>query len=41
LGLAGTLNLDNDLVTPVLTGFGGARGLIFVSPDGDKGGDDK
>jgi hypothetical protein len=41
LGLLGTLNLDNGVVTPVITGFGSARGLIFVSPDGDKGGDDK
>jgi hypothetical protein len=41
LGLVGTLNLDNGLVTPVVTGFGSARGLIFVSPDGDKDGDDK
>jgi hypothetical protein len=41
LGLVGTLNLDNGVVTPVVTGFGSARGLIFVSPDGDKDGDDK
>jgi hypothetical protein len=41
LGLLGTLNLDNGVVTPVITGFGSARGLIFVSPDGDKDGDDK
>jgi len=41
LGLAGTLNLDNGVVTPVVTGFGSARGPLFVSPDGDKDGDDK
>jgi hypothetical protein len=41
LGLVGTLNLDNGVVTPVVTGFGSARGLIFMSPDGDKDGDDR
>ncbi len=41
LGLVGTLNLDNGVVTPVVAGFGSARGVIFVSPDGDKDGDDK
>src|ERR1700733_854319 len=41
LGLVGTLNLDNGVVTPVVTGFGSARGVIFVSPDGDHDGDDK
>jgi len=41
LGLLGTLNLDNGVVTPIITGFGSARGLIFVSPDGDNDGDDK
>jgi hypothetical protein len=41
LGLVGTLNLDNSVVTPVVTGFGSARGLLFISPDGDKDGDDK
>ena len=41
LGLLGTLNLDNGVVTPVITGFGSVRGLLFVSPDGDKDGDDK
>lgn len=29
-GVVGTLNLDNGIVTPVVTGFGSARGLIFV-----------
>jgi hypothetical protein len=41
LGLVGTLNLDNGLVTPIVTGFGSARGLLFISPDGDKDGDDR
>jgi hypothetical protein len=41
LGLVGTLNLDNGVVTPVVTGFGSARGLLFVAPDGDREGDDK
>ena len=41
LGLVGTLNLDNGIVTPIATGFGSARGLIFVAPDGDSSGDDK
>jgi hypothetical protein len=41
LGLVGTLNLDNGVVTPVVTGLGSARGMIFVSPDGDNDGDDK
>jgi hypothetical protein len=35
LGLVGTLNLDNGFVTPVVTGFGSARGLLFVTPEGD------
>src|ERR1700719_1237727 len=39
LGLVGTLNLDNGVVTPIVTGFGSARGLLFVSPEGDRGGD--
>jgi hypothetical protein len=41
LGLVGTLNLDNGVVTPIVTGFGSARGLLFIAPDGDKDGDDK
>ncbi len=35
LGLVGTLNLDNGFVTPIVTGFGSARGMLFVAPDGD------
>jgi len=35
LGLLGTLNLDNGFVTPVVTGFGSPRGLLFVSPEGN------
>jgi hypothetical protein len=41
LGLVGTLNLDNGFVTPIVTGFGSARGLLFVAPDGDENRDDK
>jgi hypothetical protein len=41
LGLLGTLDLDNGVVTPIVTKFGSARGLLFVSPDGDKDGDDR
>jgi hypothetical protein len=41
LGLVGTLNLDNGFVTPIVTGFGSARGLLFVAPDGDDDRDDK
>lgn len=41
LGLVGTLNLDNGFVTPIVTGFGSPRGLLFISLDGDKDGDDK
>jgi hypothetical protein len=40
LGLVGTLNLDNGLVTPVVTGFGSARGLLFVTPHRDDDRDD-
>jgi hypothetical protein len=29
-GLVGTLNLDTGVVTPIVTGFGSARGVIFV-----------
>ena len=29
-GVVGTLNLDNGVVTPIVSGFGSARGLIFV-----------
>jgi hypothetical protein len=41
LGLVGTLNLDNGFVTPIVTGFDSARGLLFIAPDEDKDGDDK
>jgi hypothetical protein len=41
LGLLGTLNVDNGVVTPIVTGFGSARGLLFVAPDLDKDGGDK
>ena len=32
----GTLNLDNGVVTPIVTGLGSARGMLFVRPDGDR-----
>jgi hypothetical protein len=38
-GIVGVLDLDNGVVTPVATGFGSARGLLFVTPfdpDGDQ-----
>lgn len=31
-GLVGTLNLDNGVLTPIVTGLGSARGLLFVRP---------
>jgi hypothetical protein len=33
--LVGTLNLDNGVLTPIATGFGSTRGLIFVQPATD------
>lgn len=41
LGLVGTLNLDNGFVTPIVTGFGSARGLLFVAPDTDENRNDE
>lgn len=40
-GLVGTLNLDNGVVTPIVTGLGRARGMLFVRPvhDDDRGDD--
>ena len=39
-GIVGTLNLDTGVVTPIVTGFGSARGIIFVRSgeveDGEK-----
>jgi hypothetical protein len=32
-GLIGTLNLDNGVLTPIVTGLGSARGLLFVRPN--------
>jgi hypothetical protein len=31
-GVVGVLNLDNGVLTPIATGFGSTRGLIFVRP---------
>jgi len=33
-GIVGTLNLDTGIITPIVTGFGSARGLLFVLPEG-------
>jgi hypothetical protein len=33
--IVGTLNLDTGVVTPIATGFGSPRGLLFVSPHQD------
>lgn len=41
LDLVGTLNLDNGVVTPIVTGLSSARGLLFVAPDGNNDGDGK
>lgn len=35
LGIVGTLNLDNGVLTPIATGFGSMRGMAFVKPDSD------
>ncbi len=32
-GLVGALNLDNGVLTPIATGFGSTRGIVFVSDD--------
>jgi hypothetical protein len=42
-GLVGTLDLDNGVVTPIVTGLGSARGMLFVRPDhhDNSGGDDR
>lgn len=33
-GLVGTLNVDNGILTPIVTGLGSARGMLFVRADG-------
>lgn len=35
-GLVGTLDLDNGVVTPIVTGLGSARGMLFVRPSGEE-----
>jgi hypothetical protein len=41
-GIVGTLNLDNGVVTPIVTGLGSARGMLFVRPeDEDRHDDDR
>jgi hypothetical protein len=32
-GFVGTLNLDNGVITPIVTGLGSGRGLLFVDED--------
>jgi hypothetical protein len=32
-GIVGALNLDNGVLTPIATGFGSTRGMVFVSDD--------
>jgi hypothetical protein len=32
-GIVGVLNLDNGVLTPIATGFGSTRGMVFVSDD--------
>jgi hypothetical protein len=32
-GIVGVLNLDNGVLTPIATGFGSTRGMVFVSED--------
>lgn len=40
LGLVGTLDVDTGFITPIVNGFGSARGLLFLVPeDGDDGAD--
>jgi hypothetical protein len=33
-GIVGTLNLDTGIVSPIVTGFGSARGLLFFTGEG-------
>ncbi len=33
LGFVGTLNIDNGVVTPIVSGFGSPRGLVFLADD--------
>jgi len=39
LGLVGTLDVDTGFITPVVTGFGSARGLLFLSAEDDDDGE--
>ena len=32
-GFVGVLNLDNGVITPIVTGLGSGRGMLFVAPD--------
>jgi hypothetical protein len=35
-GIVGLLNLDNGVLTPIATGFGSCRGMVFVSEGSDR-----
>jgi hypothetical protein len=35
-GIVGVLNLDNGVLTPIATGFGSTRGMVFVSENDHK-----
>jgi hypothetical protein len=36
-GIVGVLNLDTGVLTPIVTGLGSGRGMLFVPPDADEG----
>jgi hypothetical protein len=38
-GIVGVLNLDNGVLTPIVTGLGSGRGMLFVVPRTDEDGD--
>jgi hypothetical protein len=40
-GIVGVLNLDNGMLTPIATGFGSTRGMVFVSDDERDRGDER
>ena len=40
LSFVGSLNVDNGVVTPIVSGFGSPRGLLFLSDAVDTGSDD-
>jgi hypothetical protein len=40
-GLVGTLNLDNGVLTPIITKLGSARGMLFVGASEDDRNDER